>query len=135
MKRLLPILAVCCFLPGCCLREREAITLLPEGVVVSYPELLERAKLQVSVATESFYTDDWPALKKVALALGQTARFFPKAPDVPAAFKKDLPTKAEELEKAALQLAKDAQAKDVNGANARLQTINLKIREFHTPAK
>jgi hypothetical protein len=135
MKRFLLFLGILFLLPGCCLREQKALNMLPEGLVVPYAELLDRAKKQVNAATEAFYVDDWAELKIAALALEQTARFFPKSPDIPKAFEKELPGRAEELGKAALQLIKDAQAKDVTGANARLQTINLKIREFHAPMK
>lgn len=131
MKRILLPVVFALLLPGCCVREQKALNLLPEGLPVPYAELLDRAKLQVSLATEAFYVDDWPELKKAALALEQTARFFPKSPDIPKAATKDLTDRAEALSREALELAKDAQAKDIKGANTRLQAINLKIREFH----
>src|SRR5438876_3823582 len=109
MKSLLPLIAILLLVPGCCLREQKALNMLPEGLVVPYAELLDRAKKQVAAATEAFYVDDWAELKLAALALEQTARFFPKSPDVPKAFQKEIPGRAEELSKAALQLIQDAQ--------------------------
>jgi hypothetical protein len=131
MKGILVLAALAFLLPGCCVRERQAMNLLPEGAVVFYEELLDRAKLQVNVATEAFYVDDWAELKKVALALEQTARFLPKAPDLPKDRAKEVTQKAQELSKECLQLAQEAQAKDIKGVNARLQSINLHVRAFH----
>jgi len=129
------LFAVLLLLPGCCLSERQALKMLPEGLVVPYGELVERAKKQVSLATEAFYVDDWAEVKMAALALEQTARFLSKAPDVSKAFQKEVPAKAADLAKEAVQLANEAQAKDVTASNARLQTIHLKIRAFHAPVK
>ena len=135
MKRLLLLVGLMVAVPGCCFRQQQVLNLLPEGLALPYAELVDRAKKQVSLATEAFYIDDWDELKTAALALEQTARLFPKAPDTPKALQEEVNKKADALSKDALQLIKDAQAKDVKGANLRLQTINLKIREFHAAPK
>jgi hypothetical protein len=135
MRRILLLVGVLAAIPGCCTQQQQVLNPLPEGLILPYAELVDRAKKQVNLATEAFYVDDWPELKKAALGLEQTAKLFAKAPDTPKSLQAEVKKNSEELAKEALQLIKDAQAKDVLGANARLQTINLKIREFHTAPK
>lgn len=126
---LLPIL----FVLGCCSTpDRDALRLMPEdNKTHTYAELYQRARTQVSLATEAFYTNDWFDLEDSARALNQTANFLPKATEIPAKIKNDLPKNAGELSQQALQLRKAARAKKVDEVNATLQTIHLKIRNMH----
>src|SRR4051812_32060473 len=97
MRRVLFLLGVLLSLTGCCARERQKMQLLPDNATLPYTELLDRAKVQVSLATEAFHVDDWLELQTAALALDQTARLFPKALDIPKEFKAALPGRADEL--------------------------------------
>src|SRR5947199_95501 len=71
--------------------EREPLKPLPEeGQVYSYQEILGRARIQATVALESFYVDNWNDLEEAAQGLEQTARFLPKASEPPARHKDKL---------------------------------------------
>src|SRR5947199_10490123 len=61
-----------------------------------YAELLTRARLQATAATEACYLDRWADLDDMARGLEQTARFLPKATEVPAKHKDRLTAEAGE---------------------------------------
>jgi hypothetical protein len=120
-------LAVGCQLPG----ERMPMRLLPEdGPPLPYAELLTRARLQATTATEAFYVNKWTDLEDTARSLAQTARFLAKATDVPAKHKDTLPVVSGDLSKEATALQEAAKAQDVKKAGEILQRIHLKIREL-----
>lgn len=131
MCRVLLTVGLVLSLAGCCLPERKTLQMLPANVVLPYAELLDRAKTQVNLATEAFYVDDWLELTQAGVALEQTARLFPKSPDIPKTIKKELPQKADELAADVKQLLKDAKARDAKAANVSLQNLHLKLREFY----
>jgi hypothetical protein len=119
-------------LGGCQLpEERAPLRPLPEDTgPLPYAQLLTRARQQASVATEAFYVNRWMDIEDAAKGLDQTARFLPKAEDVPAKQKELIPAVSEELKKEAAALTKAAQAKDEKEVNNTLQRIHLAVRKL-----
>jgi hypothetical protein len=104
---------------------------LPEnGPPEAYNDLITRARLQATAANESFYVNNWVDLEDAAKGLEQTARYLPKASEVPAQHKDKLPTEADSLTKNAVQLREAAKGHDVKQATELLQRINLQVREL-----
>ncbi|MGE3806086.1 MAG: hypothetical protein AB7K24_15555 [Gemmataceae bacterium] len=130
MKRAL-ILSVL-VLAGCQLPpERLPVRPLPEATEpLPYAELLTRARLQATSATEAFFVDQWADLDDYARGLEQTARFMQKSVEVPEPRKKTLEADTKELKDMADQLREAAKAKNVDKTNALLQRIQLKVREM-----
>jgi hypothetical protein len=95
-----------------------------------YSELLTRARLQASAATEAFYMNRWGDLEDSARGLLQTTRFLRKATEVPPTHKGKLVAEADTLEKDAQKLLAAAKAQDVNATTAVMQRINLQVREL-----
>jgi hypothetical protein len=116
-----------CQLPA----ERMPIRQLPEdSPPLPYAELLTRARLQSSAATEAFYVNQWADLEEHARGLSQTARFMHKAMEVPEARKKTLVKDGDDLAKAATKLTAAAKAKDEKQTTETLQQINLLVRKL-----
>jgi hypothetical protein len=136
MKRALVLGFLVLVAAGCQLPpERMAVRLLPEDTApLSYLELVSRARLQATAGNEAFYVNQWAELEDAARALEQTARFLPKATEVPADKRESLAKVAEELRQEAIKLREAAQAKDVKRSNELLQHINLKVRELRPAA-
>jgi hypothetical protein len=132
MLRSVSVGAFVLFLVGCqSPAERLPINRLPDdSPPLPYAELLTRARMQASAANEAFYVNRWSDLEEAAQGLEQTARFLPKATEVPAAQKEKLPDRASNLGKEAGKLRQVAQAKDVPKANEALQRVNLQVREL-----
>jgi len=95
-----------------------------------YAELLTRARTQASVANDAFYVDRWTDLEEAARGLEQTARYLPRADDVPSKHKDTLPVAAGDLAKQAGVLREAAAARDVKKSTDALQKINLTVREL-----
>ena len=111
--------------------ERAALTPLPDdSPPMPYAELLTRARYQATLATEAFYVDKWAEVEDAARGLQQTARFLPKAEDVPARQKDALPVVSGDLSKEAGKLLEAARAKDVKEANDSLQRVQLVVHEL-----
>lgn len=111
--------------------DRATLRPLPEdGPPLPYAELLTRARVQAAAATEAFYVNKWADLEDAAKGLEQTARYLPKATDVPPKHKDTLPVAAGDLGKEAVKLREAATAQDAKESNAILQRIHLKIREL-----
>src|SRR5262245_18859728 len=116
-----------CMSPG----ERMALKPLPDdGPPLPYAELLTRARLQAQTATEAFYVNKWGDLEDTAKGIEQTARYLPKAIDVPPKQKNNLAVISSDLVKDAQELREAAQKQDVDKANKLLQSIHLRIREL-----
>ncbi len=116
-----------------CVMPAERVPLKPLGEdspPQPYGDLLNRARVQATAATEAFYVNGWNDLEEFAKGLEQTARFLPKATDVPARLKDKLPTQASNLEKDAHQLRDAARTQNVKLTNEVMQRINLKVREL-----
>jgi hypothetical protein len=116
-----------CQLPA----ERAPLQPLPESSPpLPYAELLTRARLQATAATEAFCINRWVDLEDTAGSLEQTARFLAKATEVPTANKERLAQASEELAKEAGQLRQAAKAQDPEKVTPILQRINLKVRDL-----
>jgi hypothetical protein len=132
MLRLLLAGGVAAALCGCQLPpDRAALRPLPDEVQpVPYAELLTRARAQASLATEAFYVNRWNDLEEAAHALEVTARYMPKAEDVPPGNKDTLGVVSGDLGKEAVGLRDAAKAQDVKKTNEILQRVQLKVREL-----
>jgi hypothetical protein len=132
MLRVLLPGCVAVVLCGCQLpADRASLRPLPDEVQpVPYAELLTRARVQASVATEAFYVNRWNDLEEAAHGLEVTARYLPKAEDVPALNKDSLVVVSGDLGKEAINLREAAKAQDVKKTNEILRVVNLKIREL-----
>jgi hypothetical protein len=117
---------------GCQLSpERMPLRLLPEdSPPFPYAELLTRARLQSTAATDAFQVNNWADVEEAARGLEQTARFLSKATDVPAKFKDTLPVLSGDLGKEAVKLRDVAREKDVKQTTEALQRVQLKVREL-----
>jgi hypothetical protein len=132
MKPLLLPGLVLLFLAGCQLPpERVPLQPLPEnGQSLPYAELLTRVRAQATVATEAFFVNRWADLEDAARGIEQTARFFPRAEEVPIKNKDNLSEISKDLAAEANKLKTAASAKDVKAANEALTHINMKVREL-----
>jgi hypothetical protein len=130
MRRTL-LLGCLLLLPACAVPERVVLQPLPEnGPPLPYAELLTRARVQATVATEAFYVNKWSDVEDAARGLEQTARFLPKSEDVPPKQKDELTATCTSLTKEAVKLRDAAKAQDEKAANESLQRVNLTIREL-----
>jgi hypothetical protein len=132
MLRLLLVSGVALALCGCQLpADRATLRPLPDEVQpLPYAELLTRARAQASIATEAFYVNRWNDLEEAAHGLEVTARYLPKAEDVPPANKDSLVVVSGDLGKEAVSLREAAKTQDVKKSNDILQRVHLKIREL-----
>jgi hypothetical protein len=132
MSRVLGLGLSVVLLAGCIMpAERVPLRPLVEGgPPAMYADLLIRARVLATAATEAFYVNGWADLEEFGRGLEQTARFLPKAVDVPPNQKGTLPAKAGELEKEARQLQAAARAQKVKEVNDIMQRINLMVREL-----
>jgi hypothetical protein len=111
--------------------EREPLRLLPEDrPPLPYAELLTRARIQATIATEAFYVDKWNDVDDSAQGLAQTARFLAKAQDVPPKQKETLPQMSKDLSEEATKLSAAAKDKDAKKVNESLTRINQLVREL-----
>lgn len=116
--------------------ERLPLRPLPEdSPPLPYAELLTRARLQATTATEAFYVNQWEDLESAARGLSQTSRFLGKAVEVPAARKEKLAEASKELSEEADKLREAAKAQDVKLTNDILQRIHLKVRQLRLESK
>jgi hypothetical protein len=123
------LLAAGCSLPP----ERVPLKpLMEDSPPQLYGELLGRARVQATAATESFYVNGWGDLEELAKGLEQTARFLPRALEVPAQHKEKLPDQAADLEKECRNLREAARTQNVKLTNEVMQRINLMVRELRT---
>lgn len=116
-----------------CVTPAERVPLRPLGENAPpqpYTELLYRARVQASSATEAFYVNGWNDLEEFAKGLEQTAHFLPRATEVPERHKDKIFAEAAALEKEAGQLREAAKAQDAKRVNDVMQRINLKVREL-----
>jgi hypothetical protein len=131
MKRASCLLVLClaagCVTPG----ERTPLKLLPDdSPPLPYAELLTRARAQANAAVDASYIDNWSELEDAARGLEQTAKFLPKAAEVPAKQKDSIPVVAGDLGKEAGVLREAARAKDVEKATDSLARIQKTVRKL-----
>jgi len=111
--------------------ERVQIMPLPEaGQPVPFPDLAQRARLQAAAANEAFYVDKWTEVIEAADALEKTARFLPKATDVPPRAKDKLAAWSDDLVKLTGQMRDAAKARDAKKSTEAITAVNLKVREL-----
>lgn len=116
-----------------CQTPAERIPLRPlpeESGPIPYAELLTRARLQAMNAQEMYYLDKWGDLEEAAKGLEQTAKFLPKASDIPLNQKDSLPVTAGDLGKEAGNLREAAKAKDKKKIEETMDVIHKKVREL-----
>jgi len=132
MKRTLLIASLFLILTGCQMPADRLPPPLPEDgkLTLPYAELLTRARAQARVANEVFYTDKWADLEDAARGLEQTARFLPKADDIPATHKALVPKVAKELGADAKKLYQAALDKNPKEGTAIMTRIQLAVREL-----
>src|SRR5262249_21612680 len=119
--------AVGCVAPG----ERAPLKLLPEdSPALPYAELLTRARAQVNAAIDASYVNNWTELEDVARGLEQTAKFLPRATEVPAKQKDTLPVVAGDLGKEALALRDAAKSQSVDKTDDSLKHLHQTVRRL-----
>src|SRR5262245_36634106 len=103
---------------GCALPAEERIPVqpLPDNGLTTYPDVVTRARHQATAATEAFYVNQWNEVEEAARRLDQSARLLVKSTDVPPRQKEKLNAHADDLSRAAGDLAKAAKAQDVKQA-------------------
>ncbi len=130
MTRAFCLALVClagCVAPG----ERTPLKMLPDdSPPLPYAELLTRARAQANAAIDASYVDNWAELEDAAKGLEQTAKFLPKAIEVPAKQKDTVPVVAGDLGKEAVTLREAARAKDVEKTTASLTRIQQVVRKL-----
>jgi hypothetical protein len=126
--------ALVVILSGCSLPpERAAVRPLAEdSPPQTYADLLSRARVQATSATEAFYINEWMQLDELARNLEQTGRFLAKATEVPPKHKDRLKAESTALESEARRLQEAAKARDEAKTNEVMQKINLLVRELRT---
>lgn len=128
----IPVAIICLTLTSCAAPpERLPVAPLPEdGTPLSYADVVQRARVQAAAANEAFYVNKWSELEDAATGLEKTARYLPKATEVPAKFKDKVTDLSADLVKEAGNLRTAAQSKSDKAANEVLQRVNLKVREM-----
>jgi len=130
MKRVCCLLIV--FASGCVTpAERTPLRLLPDdSPPLPYAELLTRARAQATAAIDASYINNWSELEDAARGLEQTAKFLPKAVELPAKQKDTVPVIAGDLGKEAGVLREAARAKDQDKTDASLLRIQQTVRKL-----
>jgi hypothetical protein len=111
--------------------EQIKIPPLPvEGQPVTYADVVQRARVLATSATEAFYIDKWDEVESAAIGLEQTALYLPKAADVPAARRASLDAQLQALVRDSQELREAARKTDEKRTNSTLQRIHLLVREL-----
>src|SRR4051812_48010652 len=104
---------------------------LPEKAdSLEYATLLARARTQASYANDALYVDKWKDVIEAAKGLEETAKFLPKATEVPKKHKLKLTVLSSDLGKHAAALRKAAADRKAKDATRAMQAINLQVREM-----
>src|SRR5262245_45498922 len=88
MRRVIVLAALA--LAGCQISPEPQRSLQPlpvDGPVLTYNEIVQRARSQAMLATEAFYVDQWAEVERAAISLEDTARYLPRSLEIPAAHK------------------------------------------------
>jgi hypothetical protein len=131
MKRIFCVL-ICGLIAGCVTpAERTPLRMLPEdSPPLPYAELLTRARAQATAAIDASYVNNWSELEDAARGLEQTAKFLPKAVELPAKQKDTVPVIAGDLGKEAATLREAARAKDQEKTDASLLRVQQTVRKL-----
>jgi len=119
--------------PGCQSVSEKAASIQPlaeNTPVPPYKDLLSRARNQSSVATESFFINNWAELEDAAKGLEQTSRLMSKSADMPENKKESILAVSSDLNREASKLKEACKTKNEVEVNTQLQKITLKIREL-----
>src|SRR5262245_23624673 len=101
-----------------------------DGQPLPYSEAIQRARALATSATEAFYVDKWTDVEAAAIALEETARVLPKAPDIPAPLKDSLTSQSTALLADIEILRESARKKDEDKTNEVLQRIHFRVRKM-----
>ncbi|NBR05255.1 MAG: hypothetical protein EBT92_05740 [Planctomycetes bacterium] len=121
------------FTLGCQSVSEKAASVQPlaeNAPVPPYQDLLSRARNQSSVATESFFINNWAELEDAAKGLEQTSRLMSKSGDMPENKKEAILAASSDLNREAAKLKEACRTKNEAEVNTQLQKITLKIREL-----
>ena len=111
--------------------EQIKIPPLPaEGQPVTYSDVVQRARVLATTATEAFYIDKWGEVESAALGLEQTALYLPKSSDIPAARRASVDAQMQSLVRESQELRDAAKKSDEKRTNSTLQRIHLLVREL-----
>ena len=121
------------FTLGCQSVSEKAASVQPlaeNAPVPPYQDLLSRARNQSSVATESFFINNWAELEDAAKGLEQTSKLMSKSGDMPENKKEAILAASSDLNREAAKLKEACRTKNEAEVNTQLQKITLKIREL-----
>ncbi len=133
MHRAFVILASLMPVVGCQVAPemRRAIPPLPsEGGSLSYRDVVQRARMQATMATEAFYVDQWGEVESAAQGLEETARYLTRTKEIPPSQQAVLALRSENLAKEAQALRLAVQSRDERRTTEVMQRINLLVREL-----
>ena len=92
---------------------------------MTYRDVIHRARSQATLATESFYIDQWQDVDRAAASLEDTARYLPRAVEVPATQKTSLEVRSQTLVKEAQALREAVKGRDEKKTTEAMKKINL----------
>jgi hypothetical protein len=112
---------------------RRPVQPLPvDGPALAYRDVVSRARLLATQATEAFYIDQWLDVERAALNLEETARYLPRSLDVPSSQRPVIEDRSKTLEQQSLALRDAAKARDEKKTNDVMQRVNLLVRELRS---
>src|SRR5262245_50166174 len=120
-------------LAGCQLSPDPQRSLQPlpvDGPVLTYNEVVQRARAQAMLATEAFYVDQWAEVERAAASLEDTARYLPRSLEIPTAQKGSVDGRSTSLAAEAAALKTAVKSRDEKKTNETMQRINLLVREL-----
>lgn len=127
------LLLLSLFATGCQVVPESPRNLQPlpaDGALLTYRDVIYRARSQATLATESFYIDRWQDVDKAAASLEDTARYLPRALEIPAAQKSSLEARSQSLIKEAQALREAVKGRDEKKTTEVMKRINLLVREL-----
>jgi hypothetical protein len=126
------LLLVGVLLTSCQSPEKASVQPLPGGQQMSYRELVQRGRLQVDYAHDSFYRDNWDEVLKAADAMKDTAKRLTDldVATVPAVKQAKFASLTKELSESATLLEQSGKAKDADKTAAAFTKLHLVIRQL-----
>lgn len=135
MNRILFALVFVVGVVACKLPEEKTTPALPalEGQL-QFKDLIQRAEAEVTVAIEAFFVDQYNEVELAGQGLKATARFLPRAQDVPASIQPLLALEAEKIGEEAQLVSDAARNKDAKALTPLLGRLHLRIRSLKSPS-
>jgi len=133
MRRAFCLAALGFALAGCQITPDPQRNLQPlpvDGPVMTYTEIVQRARAQAMIATEAFYVDQWADVERAAASLEDTARYLPRSLEIPPASKASVDARSTSLGQEAQALRAAVKNRDEKKTNEAMQRINLLVREL-----